>query len=50
VMVINASSVSMPMLFGLAGTFVGIAGVFWFVGAAVGLGTRQAWGLRHAEG
>ncbi|MDB5942891.1 MAG: major facilitator superfamily 1 [Ramlibacter sp.] len=45
-MAINASSVAMPMLFGLAGTFIGIAGVFWFVGAAVGLGSRGAWGLR----
>jgi MFS family permease len=45
-MAINASSVAMPMLFGVAGTVIGIAGVFWFVGAAVGLGTRLAWGLR----
>ncbi len=49
VMAINASSVAMPMLFGLAGTFIGIGGVFWFVGAVVGLGTRLAWGLRPAE-
>ena len=49
VMAINASSVAMPMLFGLAGTFIGIGGVFWFVGAVVGLGTRLAWGLRRAE-
>lgn len=48
VMAINGSSVLMPMLFGVAGTVVGIAGVFWFVGAAVGLGTRLAWGLRPA--
>jgi MFS family permease len=45
-MAINASSVAMPMLFGLAGTVIGIGGVFWIVGAAVGLGTRLAWGLR----
>jgi predicted MFS family arabinose efflux permease len=32
-MAINASSVSMPMLFGAAGAFIGIAGVFWVVGA-----------------
>jgi MFS family permease len=44
-MVINASSVAMPMLFGVAGTAVGIAGVFWCVGAAVGAGARLAWGL-----
>jgi MFS family permease len=46
VMAINASSVTMPMLFGLAGTFVGISGVFWAVGAIVGAGTRLAAGLR----
>jgi MFS family permease len=46
VMAINASSVTMPMLFGLAGTFVGISGVFWAVGAIVGAGTRLAARLR----
>ena len=45
-MAINASSVAMPMLFGVAGTVIGIGGVFWFVGAVVGFGTRLAWGLR----
>ncbi len=48
-MAINASSVAMPMLFGVAGTVIGIGGVFWVVGAAVGLGTRLAWGLRTAQ-
>lgn len=47
-MTINASSVSMPVLFGALGTVVGVSGVFWFVGAVVGLGTRSAWQLRHA--
>ena len=46
VMAINASSVTMPMLFGAAGTFVGISGVFWAVGLIVGGGTRLAVGLR----
>jgi len=45
-MAINASSVTMPMLFGVAGTFIGISGVFWVVGAIVGAGTRLAYGLR----
>ena len=45
-MVINASSVAMPMLFGAAGTLVGLGAVFWTVSAVVGLGTRQAFGLR----
>jgi hypothetical protein len=42
IMAINASSVAMPMLFGVAGTFIGISGVFWVVGAVVGGGTRLA--------
>ena len=46
IMAINASSVAMPMLFGVAGAVIGISGVFWFVGAAVGAGTRLAWGLK----
>jgi MFS family permease len=52
-MAINASSVSMPMLFGAAGAFIGIAGVFWVVGAAVAAGTSMAYRLRstpvHSE-
>jgi len=44
-MLINASSVAMPMLFGAAGALAGVSVVFWTVGAAVGLGSRQAWGL-----
>ena len=45
-MMINASSVVMPMLFGSAGAIVGVAGVFWVVGVAVAGGTRVAWGLK----
>jgi predicted MFS family arabinose efflux permease len=45
VMAINASSVTMPMLFGVAGTVIGISGVFWVVGAAVGGGMRLAFKL-----
>ena len=48
-MAINASSVAMPMLFGLAGATVGIAGVFWAVGAVVAAGTRMAWRLQEAQ-
>ncbi|RYF42360.1 MAG: MFS transporter [Comamonadaceae bacterium] len=44
-MAINASSVAMPMLFGVAGTVIGISGVFWVVGAVVGGGTRLAFKL-----
>jgi MFS family permease len=46
IMAINASSVATPMLFGLAGTVIGISGVFWIVGALVAGGTRLAVGLR----
>jgi MFS family permease len=45
VMAINASSVTMPMLFGVAGSAIGISGVFWVVGAAVGAGVRLAFKL-----
>jgi predicted MFS family arabinose efflux permease len=42
---INGSSVVMPLLFGSAGVVVGVAGVFWAVGAVAGLGARLALGL-----
>jgi MFS family permease len=45
-MMINASSVMMPMLFGAAGTALGVSVVFWTVGAAVASGAGQAWRLR----
>lgn len=45
-MSINASSVLMPMLFGMAGAMAGVAPLFWVVGATVGLGSRLAWRLR----
>ncbi|GKT14239.1 MFS transporter [Acidovorax sp. SUPP2522] len=42
-MAINGSSVLMPVLFGSAGALIGVAGLFWVVGAVVGLGGRIAW-------
>lgn len=42
IMAINASSVIMPMLFGVAGSVIGISGVFWVTGLAVASGTRLA--------
>jgi MFS family permease len=48
-MAINGSSVLMPLLFGSAGVLVGAAGVFWTVGAVVGVGSRLAWGMRSAQ-
>lgn len=41
-MAVNASSVVMPLLFGAAGSLVGVAVVFWAVGAVVGAGSRMA--------
>jgi sugar phosphate permease len=49
VMAINASSVTMPMLFGLTGALIGISGVFWIVGALVGGGTRLAFRLGDGQ-
>lgn len=48
-MAINASSVVMPMLFGLTGAMIGISGVFWFVGAVVGTGAHSASKLRAGK-
>lgn len=48
VMAINASSVTMPLLFGVAGSVIGIAGVFWTVGAVVAGGIRLALRLKEA--
>ena len=45
-MAINSSSVLMPMLFGTAGTVVGVSVVFWSVGLLVAGGARAAWLLR----
>lgn len=45
-MAINASSVAMPMVFGLAGAAVGVSAVFWMVGLTVSCGVPQAWRLR----
>ena len=41
-MAVNASSVVMPLLFGVAGAVVGVSVVFWVVGAVVGGGARMA--------
>lgn len=46
VMVINASSVLMPVMFGTVGAVVGVSVVFWVVGAVVAGSTRVAWSLR----
>ncbi len=41
-MAINGSSVAMPLLFGSASALIGVSGLFWVVGATVGLGSRVA--------
>jgi len=46
VIVINMSSVGIPMVSGLAGSLVGAAGVFWAAGVMVGAGARLAAGFR----
>jgi len=46
VMAINGSSVAMPLLFGSVGTVIGVSGLFWVVGALVGVGSRMALRLR----
>jgi MFS family permease len=43
---INLSSVGMPMLFGAIGGLLGASGVFWAMGTIVGLGSHLGRGLR----
>ncbi|SDL92730.1 MFS-type transporter involved in bile tolerance, Atg22 family [Oryzisolibacter propanilivorax] len=45
-MAINASSVAMPLLLGSLGAVVGVGGLFWLLGAGVGLGSGLARRLR----
>ena len=45
-MSVNLSSILMPMVFGSVGAAIGVASVFWAVGATAALGTRAAWKLK----
>ena len=45
-LMINVSSVAMPLLFGAAGGVLGVSSVLWVMGVAVGIGTRLSFGLR----
>lgn len=45
-MSINVSSILMPMVFGTVGAAIGVASVFWAVGASVACGTRAGWKLK----
>ena len=49
-MLINASSVVVPILFGAAGSVIGVGGVFWVVGGVLAVGTRSVRGLQHGNG
>jgi predicted MFS family arabinose efflux permease len=46
VIVINVSSMGIPMVSGVAGSLIGAAGVFWAAGVMVGAGAKLALGLR----
>jgi MFS family permease len=46
VLMINASSVSMPMFAGSAGGLIGVTGVFWAAGLSLLVGIRMAVGMR----
>ena len=48
-MTINASSVLMPTIFGAAGAFTGVAGLFWLVGGIVASGTYAGRGLKASD-
>lgn len=45
-MTLNFSSAAMPLLFGAAGSAMGVAPLFWVVGAAVGAGSRLTRAMR----
>ena len=49
-LLINASSVAMPVLFGAAGGLIGVSSVLWFMGITVGLGTRLSYAIRALGG
>jgi MFS family permease len=49
-LMVNASSVAMPLLFGAIGGFVGVSSLFWVMGLMLGLGSRLGVGLRGGSG
>jgi MFS family permease len=46
---INVSSVGMPLLFGAVGGLLGASGVFWAMGAIIGFGSHLGTGLRGLD-
>lgn len=49
-MFINASSVAVPIVFGAAGSVLGIGGVFWMVGGVLAFGSRAVKKLQRGDG
>jgi MFS family permease len=49
-LLINASSVAMPVVFGAAGGVIGVSSLFWLMGVAIGLGSRLSLTLRALAG
>ena len=45
-MLVNASSVAVPLLSGFGGALMGVAGVFWGVSALVAAGSHLAWRVK----
>lgn len=45
-MSVNLSSIVAPLVFGVVGSIVGVASVFWAVGATVGCASPAAWKLK----
>jgi predicted MFS family arabinose efflux permease len=43
---VNISSILTPLVFGTVGAAIGVASVFWAVGATIACGTRFAWKLK----
>jgi hypothetical protein len=48
-MTLNLSSTVMPLLFGVAGSAVGVSALFWVMGGAVGGGNWLARALQRSE-
>jgi predicted MFS family arabinose efflux permease len=48
-MLVNMSSVAMPLLFGAAGGALGTGAVFWVMGVVLAAGSRFGTGLRHLQ-
>jgi hypothetical protein len=45
-LLINASSVALPVVFGTTGGLIGVSSLFWLMSIAVGIGSRFSVALR----